>query len=77
MATTEKKYFTPSEIINEYPELKHKHYWTPGIIGSMLKCNLLSGYYDRSRRTAVIDIASVLELINFVNNKMESQKIKP
>ena len=69
-------YITPTDVIRKYPELKRKHCWTPAMIGSFLKCDLLNGYYDRNRRTSMIDTASVLELISFINNKIESQKIK-
>ena len=69
-------YLTPSDIMEKFPELNHKHNWSANLIGSFLKCNLLKGYYDRSRKVSMIEESSVLDLIHFLNNKIESQKIK-
>jgi len=69
-------YLTPADVIEKYPELFFKHNWSPNVIGSLLKSSLLKGYYDRSRRSSMIEETSVLELIEFINQKIESQKIK-
>ena len=69
-------YLSPTEIIEKFPELNYKHNWSANLIGLFLKCNLLKGYYDRGRKVAMIEEGSVLDLIHFLNNKLESQKIK-
>lgn len=68
-------YLTPGEIIDNYPQLKYKHNWSENLVGSLLRSNLLKGYYDRTRRASMIEESSVMELIQFLNNKIEAQKI--
>jgi hypothetical protein len=69
-------YLSPADIIEKYPELEDKHNWNPEIVGSFLRCSLLKGYYDRARKTAMIEEKSVLDLIDYLNKKIESQKIR-
>ena len=69
-------YLTPGDIIEKYPELKYKHNWSDNLIGLLLKSNLLKGYYDRTLRASMIEETSVMEIIQFLNNKIEAQKIK-
>jgi hypothetical protein len=68
-------YLSPSEIIEKYPVLENKLNIGASEIGLFLKCKLLSGFYDRTKRVAMIEEQSVIDLVNYINNKIEEQKI--
>ena len=68
-------YLSPSEIIEKYPVLEKKLNIGASEIGLFLKCKLLSGFYDRTKRVAMIEEQSVIDLVNYINNKIEEQKI--
>lgn len=68
-------YLSPSEIIEKYPVLETKLNIGAPEIGLFLKCKLLLGFYDRTRRVAMIDEQSVIELVAYINQKIEEQKI--
>lgn len=42
----------------------------------MLKCKILDGHYDRSKRVGVIKESSLLKLIEYINDSIEDQKVK-
>jgi hypothetical protein len=75
-AIVKPNYLSPTDVIEKYPELKFKHDWTPSIVGSFLRYNLVKGYYDQTRKSAMIEENSVLNLIQYLNNSIEGQKIK-
>ena len=68
-------YLSPSEIIDKYPVLQTKLNIGASEIGLFLKCKLLFGFYDRTRRFAMIEEQSVIDLVNYINSKIEEQKI--
>ena len=68
-------YLTPSEIIEKYPVLENKLNIGASEIGLFLKCKIILGFYDRTKRVAMIDEQSVLELVEYINKKIDEQKI--
>ena len=68
-------YLTPSEIIEKYPELKYKLNWNTNELGVFLKCKLITGYYDRTKRIAMIDEDSLKTLVEYTNQIIEGQKL--
>ena len=68
-------YLSPSEIIDKYPVLENKLNIGASEIGLFLKCKLLSGFYDRTKRVAMIEEQSVIDLVAYINKKIEEQKI--
>ena len=71
----EKNFLTPLEIIEKYPALRYKLNWNASELGLFLKCKLIVGYYDRSKRVAMINEQSVIELIEHTNKTIEQQKL--
>jgi len=69
-------YLTPNEILEKYPILNFKYNWGTLDLGTMLKCKILDGYYDRSKRVVVIKESSLLKLIEYINTSIEDQKVK-
>ncbi|MDO9186237.1 MAG: hypothetical protein Q7W13_09520 [Bacteroidia bacterium] len=72
----EKMYLTPNEILEKYPILNLKYNWGTLDLGTMLKCKILDGHYDRSKRVGVIKESSLLKLIEYINDSIEDQKVK-
>ena len=68
-------YMSPAELIQKYPDVAAKFNWSPREFGLFLKCKLLDGYYDRRKRTALIKECSFIQLVRFVNDVIENQKI--
>lgn len=68
-------YLSPTEIIEKYPVLESKLNIGASEIGLFLKCKLLIGFYDRTKRVALIDEKSVIELVLYINKKIDEQKI--
>ncbi|MEM9388861.1 MAG: hypothetical protein AAGA02_00220 [Bacteroidota bacterium] len=69
------KYLSPTELILKYPDVAAKFNWSPRELGLFLKCKLLDGYYDRRKRTALIKEHSFVQLVRFVNDVIDNQKI--
>lgn len=69
-------YLTPIEVLEKYPILNLKYNWGTLDLGTMLKCKILDGHYDRSKRVGVIKESSLLRLINYINDSIEEQKVK-
>lgn len=69
-------HLTPQEILEKYPELGAKFNWTESDLGTILKCRILDGYYDRSKRNSMIKESSLKRLIEYTNTVLESQKVK-
>lgn len=70
------EYLTPTEIIDKYPELRLHFGWSAKDIGLLFKFRLLHGYYDPTRRKAMIKEDSVRKLVRYANEQIENQKIK-
>lgn len=51
---SEETYLTPTEILEKYPILNLRYNWGTLDLGTMLKCKILDGHYDRSKRVGVI-----------------------
>ena len=75
-ATHEDIYLTPKEVLEKYPVLSLKYNWGTLDLGTMLKCKILDGYYDRKKRVGVIKESSLVKLIEYINNTIEDQKLK-
>ena len=71
----EKKYFSPEELITKYPNVTDKFNWTSRELGLFLRCKLLDGYYDRTKRTALIKEPSFIKLIKYTNGAIDDQKL--
>ena len=69
-------YLTPKEIIEKYPDLILKFNWTVTDLGNILKCRIIDGYYDRGKRNSMIKESSLKRLIEYLNNNLDSQKIR-
>lgn len=72
----EGNYLTPNEILEKYPILNLKYNLGTLDLGTMLKCKILDGYYDRSERVGVIKESSLLKLVKYINDSIEDQKVK-
>lgn len=72
----EENYLTPNEVLEKYPILNVKYNWGTLDLGTMLKCKILDGHYDRSKRVGVIKESSLLKLIAYINDSIEDQKVK-
>lgn len=68
-------YLSPTEIVEKHPLLQSKLNIGASEIGLFLKCKILVGFYDRTKRIAMIEEQSVIDLVNYINNKIEEQKI--
>lgn len=68
-------YLSPTELIEKYPEVANKFNWSPRELGLFLRCKLLDGYYDRRKRSALIKEPFFIQLVSFVNQSIENQKI--
>lgn len=71
-------YYTPSELIEKYPEVSNVG-WTPIKIGVFLNAGLLLGYHCNSEKKNLIEEESFLDLIDFfneLNQKDTKHKIK-
>jgi hypothetical protein len=69
-------YLTPAEVLDQYPDLKVKFGWNASKIGLFYKSKLLSGYDDVSMKKSYIKVSSLMELIQFVNKRLEGQIMK-
>jgi hypothetical protein len=69
-------YLTPAQVIELYPDLKVKFGWNAGKIGLFYKSKLLSGYDDASMKKSYIKVSSLIELIQYVNKRLDGQKMK-
>jgi hypothetical protein len=67
---------TPSQVIERFPELKDKFGWSAKEIGVFYRSRLLFGYFDSSRKKAMITVSSVKKLITYANELLDYQKIK-
>jgi hypothetical protein len=72
----EEMFLTPMEILEKYPDLRLKFNFTTSDLGVILKCKVVDGYYDRTKRNSMIKESSVMRLIDFLNSSLDSQKIK-
>lgn len=71
----EEVFLTPQEILEKYPELNFKFNWNTSDLGTILKCKILDGYYDRGKRSSLIKESSLKRLIEFTNTILDSQKV--
>jgi len=70
----ERHLYTPSEIIETYPQLR-AHNWTANFIGQLLSKNLLNGKLTSGKRSNLIDIRSFTKLIEMQNIIVNDKKI--
>ena len=71
---TDFKFLTPTEVIEEFPELNDKLGWTNKDIGIFYAKGLLKGRYCYRQNKAMIKVSSLRPLIVFVND-VQSQGI--
>jgi hypothetical protein len=69
------EYLTPEEVLERYPQLVEVHGISDSMLGSFLKCHVLWGTYDSSKRKAKIREDSVLRLIQFIDDGLISMLI--
>ena len=69
------EYLTPAEIIEKFPELEDNFNWDAKSVGLFLRTKLLKGRYNSNERKALIQIDSVVKLVEFTNIQIESQKV--
>ena len=69
-------YLTPAQVIERYPDLKANFGWNASKIGLFYKSKLLSGYDDASLKKSYIKLSSLMELIQYVNRRLEGQIMK-
>lgn len=70
-----KKYATPSEIINRWPELADKWNWNAQRIGVLILTNVLPGR-KISKTETIVEIEAVKKLVAFINQTKETLCIK-
>jgi len=66
---------TPSEIMDEFPQLKEFSF-DSAFIGKLLKAGFLRGTYNRSSRVSEIKKESLFELLNYRNSVQDKNKIE-
>ena len=72
---TKISHYTPTELIELYPDAK-KVGWTPTKIGIMFRCGLLVGFISGKERTSMILEVSFVELMEFYNSVNQKKDIK-
>jgi len=70
------EYLVAQEIIKRYPELEDKFNWGCRQLGILLRFKLLEGYYNKTLRKSFIREDSVIELVRYTNNLIETQKVQ-
>ena len=58
-------YLTVNELFDKYPELQIRFNWTKRNLSFFMRSGLLTGYYNRNKRTTMIRESSLLQLILF------------
>ncbi len=66
---------TPSQLIEQYPEVADKWGWDARFIGNLLSYKVIDGTYNRNEKVSMIVESSFLELITFLNARIEARKI--
>jgi hypothetical protein len=75
MQTLSNSFLTPSQVLEKYPELKTKVKLSPNDIGALYTYKVLNGYVSSSKKTYICE-QSVIDLIDFINVRLEKNKIK-
>lgn len=65
---------TAAEILKKYPDLANKLQWNSADLGHFMRCKLVNGYYNRNKRVSMIEEASLLRVVGFINAGMEERK---
>lgn len=66
-------HLTTNEVFEKYPELQIRFNWTKRNISFFLRSKLLVGYYNRNKRTNMIQECSLLQLIEFAKEAIHEQ----
>jgi hypothetical protein len=66
---------SPSEVIDEYPQLNKQFNFLPQDIGRLIRLKILNGYIY-SEGSALIQEQSIIDLISFINEQIDKNKIK-
>jgi hypothetical protein len=72
--TTIYEFWTPQEIIEEYPELLRVWYWDASTIGTILSARLLNGSKHKEHSAHIL-LPSFWTLVDYVNNIKDQQKL--
>lgn len=64
----------PTEVVELMPELKTKFNWDIRELGYLVKLGLVKG--TRGKNLTLINVPSLIELINYKNNLLDSNKMK-
>lgn len=73
--TTIYEFWTPQEIIEEYPELIKVWCWDASTIGTILSARLLNGSKHKEHSAHIL-LPSFWNLVDYVNNMKDQQKLK-
>jgi len=65
---------SPTECIEEYPQLNSKLNWLPQDIGRLVRMKLLDGYV-LNEGGSIIKEESLIQLINYMNSLTEKNKV--
>jgi hypothetical protein len=60
-------HLSTNELLQKYPELQIRFNWTKRSLSFLMRNKLLTGYYNRNKRTTMIQESSLLQLITFFN----------
>lgn len=63
----------PTEVLELMPELTNKFNWTKNDLGYLVKLGLVKG--TRGKNLTLINVPSLLELIDYKNKLIDSIKI--
>lgn len=66
---------TPEELIERYPDAKHKLGWCASKIGMFFNSGLLVGHRSGRECKAIILESSFVELLKYVNNITNQKNI--
>lgn len=66
---------SPSEVIDAYPQLNKQFNFLPQDIGRLIRLKILNGYIY-SEGSALIQEQSIIDLISFINEQIDKNKIK-
>ena len=67
------KYVSTVELIEKYPALTNRLYWTKWTLRFFMSNKILTGYYIRNTRTTMILESSLVELMRFMKKQPKEQ----
>jgi hypothetical protein len=68
-------YLTPNEVLDRYPSLMTVHGMSEHTLGLFVKHRVLWGYHDTGKRLTLIEEASVINFINYMNQNLDRHHI--